>query len=693
MGTAEELTITPAPQVAAGIEERCVTTLRMLAVDMVEAARSGHPGLPLGAAPIIWALWSRHLRYDPTDPSWPDRDRFVLSAGHGSALLYAALHLFGYALDLDDLRAFRHLGSRTPGHPERGHTPGVEMTTGPLGQGIAHAVGLALAERMAAARWNTEPTAPIVDHRTFVLCSDGDLMEGVSAEASSLAGHLRLGRLIVLYDDNRISIDGDTELAFSEDVGARYRSYGWQVVDVADGNDVDAIDAALAAAIADDERPALIRVRTTIGYGSPKAGTAAVHGAPLGPEAVAELRARFGWPADPFFVPVDVRRHVHSLRVARASEREQWRQRRASWAAAAPEASEDRTRRMLGRLPARVLDRLAPFEPALRLSTRAASGQVLKSVAAAIPELVGGSADLTESTCASLGEGAVAAGSFAGRQIHFGVREHAMAAICNGIALHGGFRVFGSTFLVFADYARPALRLAAMMRLPVIHVYTHDSIAVGEDGPTHQPVEQLASLRAIPGVAVLRPADANETAEAWRTALARRQGPTVLVLSRQALPVLPPLRPGWMASSGARLVAEGGAQPDVVIVATGSEVATALKASSDLLARGVAARVVSMPWRERFLELPPGERAALLPPGVPVMAVEAGVNLGWEQVTGAGGDVVSLDRFGCSGEGQAVQAALGFSVDAVAARAANLAGRARAAASNGRGRQAGDGVR
>jgi transketolase len=655
------------------VEERCIAALRMLAVDMVEAAGSGHPGLPLGAAPMVWAVWSRFLRHDPARPDWPDRDRFVLSAGHGSALLYALLHLFGYDLTIDDLRGFRQLGSRTPGHPERGHTPGVEVTTGPLGQGVAHAVGLALAERMAAARFDTGDGEPIVDHRTFVLCSDGDLMEGVSGEASSLAGHLQLGRLLVLWDDNRISIDGDTSLAFGEDVCSRYRAYGWGVLEVDDGNDVESIAGALDTALADTTRPSFIRVRTTIGFGAPtKAGTAGVHGAPLGPAEAAALRRRFGWSDPSFTVPDDVRTRIGVLATAGAECRRRWERCFERWSARHPDLATEWTRRRSADQVTTALDGWPPFEPGTALATRSASGRVLEALGTRMPELVGGSADLTESTCTALGGPPVAAGSYEGHRIHFGVREHAMAAICNGISLHGGFRPVASTFLAFSDYARPALRLAALMGQAVVHVYTHDSIGLGEDGPTHQPVEQLAALRAIPGLAVLRPGDANETVDAWRTALARTDGPTVLALSRQALPVLPPAEPGWIARRGARVVHRPARDPEVVLVASGSEVGLALQAALLLERDGTAAAVVSMPWRERFLALARDARDAILPPGPPVVVVEAGVPQGWEALTGSGGAVVCLERFGVSGKGADVQSALGFDAAHIAAVARDV---------------------
>jgi transketolase len=667
----------PLAPAADDIDGRCITTLRMLAVDMVEAAKSGHPGLPLGAAPMAWTIWSRFLRHDPADPGWADRDRFVLSAGHGSALLYALLHLFGYDLTTEDLRAFRQLGSRTPGHPEHGHTPGVEVTTGPLGQGLAHAVGMALAERMAAARCNiTEhdsdgraPSEPVVDHRTFVLCGDGDLMEGISGEASSLAGHLGLDRLVVVWDDNRISIDGATDLAFGEDVCGRYRAYGWCVQEVDDGNDVDAIAAAVDAVLRDPGRPGFVRVRTTIGFGAPtRAGTAAVHGAPLGPEETAALRANLGWDEEPFMVPADVRARLASLIETARAERAAWDRRLAAWEEEDPRRARAWERQVRRTLPADAFTGVAPFEPGTAMATRGAAGTVLDALSAVLPELVGGSADLAESTCTQFPGGSVRRGDFAGRHIHFGVREHAMAALLNGMALHGGFRPVGSTFLVFADYARPALRLAALMGQPVVHVYTHDSIGLGEDGPTHQPIEHLASLRVIPGVAVLRPADANEVVEAWRVALGRSRGPTVLALSRQALPILEPGPAGWMARTGARRVRTPTAAPAVTLVATGSEVALALRAADLLETEGVAAAVVSMPWRERFLALDPEERAGIVPTNAVVVVVEAGSAQGWEALTGPAG-IVALDRFGASGKAADVQAALGMTPEAVARRA------------------------
>lgn len=653
------------------VDERAIITIRMLAADAVQAAGSGHPGLPMGAAAAAYVLWSRFLRHDPACPGWPDRDRFVLSAGHGSMLLYALLHLYGYDLPMAQLRAFRQWGSATPGHPEFGHTPGVETTTGPLGQGLANAVGMAVAERMLAARYNKFGLPPLVDHRTFVLASDGDLMEGISHEAASLAGHLRLGRLIVLYDDNHISIDGDTSLSCRDDVLGRFAAYGWQVQRVANGNDLAAVDTALRAAIGEGDRPSLIAVRTHIGYGSwARQDTSAAHGLPLGDGELARTKARFGWPADrQFYVPSDVRRRFRELAAAGGGKRRIWEERLAALRAADAGLAAEWDRTQAGRIANGIDAALPGFTTDGLIATRAASGTILRALARAVPELVGGSADLTESTCTSLGEGCVTAGDYTGRNIHFGVREHAMGAMLNGIALHGGLRPFGGTFLVFSDYMRPAMRLAALMKLPVIYVFTHDSIAVGEDGPTHQPVEQLTSLRAIPGLAVIRPADANETVLAWDMALRRIDGPTALILSRQGLPVLLP--PGRsLTQAGARVVREGGVRPDVALVATGSEVSLALAAADLLQEDGVAARVVSIPWRERFLSA--GSLGVILPPAVPRVVVEAGSTELWQALAGPSGRVIGVDRFGASGPGPVVMAQLGLTPDLIRAAARDV---------------------
>ncbi len=646
-------------------DHAAVTALRVLAIDQVEAANSGHPGLPLGAAPMAWVLWSRFLTHAPQSPDWVDRDRFVLSAGHGSALLYALLHLFGYDLPLDELRRFRQWGSRTPGHPEYGLTPGVETTTGPLGQGFANAVGMALAERHLAARFN-RPDHSIIDHRTWVIASDGDLQEGVAHEAAALAGHLRLGRLVVLWDDNRITIEGDTALAWSEDVPARLRALGWRTIEVADGNDLEAIAAALAEAVASEEAPVLVRVRTQIGFGSPhKQGSAEAHGAPLGEEEARLTRHALGWPDDATFaVPAEVYAHAAACAERGVTAHRAWSELAVRYAAAYPHEAAELRRRLAGDLPAGWEDALPDFAEAKPMATRQASGAVLNAIAAVIPELLGGSADLAPSNNSRIaGEESVQAGHWGGRNLHFGIREHAMAAICNGLSLHGGVRPYAATFLIFADYLRPALRLAALMRRPVIYLFTHDSVAVGEDGPTHQPVEHLAALRAIPNLVVLRPADAHETREAWRVALARRAGPTALVLSRQKLPVLPAV-PAGAVERGAFVRTEAtGGEPEVILLASGSEVALALAARTALEAEGVPTRVVSMPSWELFAAQDDEYRRKVLGTGGALrVGVELGRSLGWERWV-PGGLVLSLERFGASAPGEEVVQRLGFSVD------------------------------
>ena len=657
----------------ASLDARSVDAVRVLAVDAVETARSGHPGAPMGLAPVASLLWTRFLRHDPRDPSWPDRDRFVLSAGHASALLYALLHLTGYDVTLQDLRGFRQWGSHTPGHPERGHTPGVETTTGPLGQGIGNAVGMAIAERILADRFNRDGL-DVVDHRTFCICSDGDLMEGISHEAASLAGHLGLGRLVLVYDDNRISIDGPTGLAFSEDVAARFRSYGWHVARVSDGEDVDALDDAIREAVDEPERPSLVAVRTHIASGAPtKQDTAGAHGAPLGPDEVRAWKDRIGWSHEPFDVPDDAAA-VFAACVPRGAElHAAWRATFEAWAKANTELAREWRRRMTGELPEGWGDAL-PDIGAKTMATRKASGAVLAAIASALPELVGGSADLTESTSTAMPEATFELGR-PGRFLHFGVREHAMGAVMNGLALHGGVRPFGGTFLVFSDYMRPSIRLAALMGLPVVFVFTHDSIGLGEDGPTHQPVEHLAALRAIPGLVVIRPADAAETVEAWRVALERTDGPTALVLSRQDLAPVNAAADAPHAHRGAYAVAGGewerpGKEPDVLLIATGSEVRIALDAADALAGEGAAVRVVSMPSCELFLSQPPAYRDEVLPPAVTArVVVEAAASIGWERFVGMGGRMVTLDRFGASAPGPVAQAELGFTPEAVAGAA------------------------
>lgn len=648
------------------IDGRCITTIRMLSVDAVEAAKSGHEGLPLGAAPMAWTLWSRFLRLDPTNPKWPNRDRFILSAGHGSALLYSLLHLFGYEVSLEDLSQFRQWGSKTPGHPEYGHTPGVETTTGPLGQGIANATGMALAEAMLSARFNTA-SQKVVDHRTFVIASDGDCMEGVSNEAASLAGHLGLGKLIVLYDNNSVSIDGSTSLAFSENVLDRYRALGWSTFEVENGNDVAEITGAIQEAIDDSDRPSIISVKTIIGFGAPhKQGTAAAHGGPYGQEEVGILRERFGWPETKFFVPDDVTAHLSEIIERKITEAERDRSDFVKFEKENPELASDWVASITGLIPEDLRKSMPLFEPDQQIATRVASGQTLKSVVARYKYLVGGSADLVESTSVGFSEDAVSKKNYGASLVHFGVREHAMAAALNGIALHGGFRVFGSTFLIFSDYLRPSLRLAALMGIPIIYIFTHDSVGLGEDGPTHQPVEQVDSLRLVPNVAVLRPADANEVVEAWMTALERRTGPTVLALSRQGLPVLPAGDVGWLSEFGARVVIRESGTCQVVILATGSEVSLAISAAEVLsMEHGLDVRVVSVAWRERLLEQDSAVYRELIPEAALKVSIEAGVTSGWRALVGPDGLTIGIDRFGASAPGPKVMAELGLSTETV----------------------------
>lgn len=645
----------------ADTDARAVATLRMLAAEMVQAARSGHPGMPMGCAPMAWVLWSRHLRHDPAQPAWPDRDRFVLSAGHGSALQYGLLHLFGYDLPLDELRRFRQLGSATPGHPEFGHTPGVETTTGPLGQGLANAVGMALAERMLQARFGS-----IVDHYTYAVAGDGCLMEGLSHEAASLAGHLRLGRLVVLYDDNDVTIDGPARQSCSDDVLARFAAYGWHTVRVEDGNDLDEIDEAIGAA-RDEPRPSLIAVRTVIGFGAPGVeGTSAAHGSPLGEQVLAATRRRLHWSDEPFHVPSDVRALCEQLAARGGQSRREWQQALDDWSRSDPERAALWRRTLDGSLPDRLEDSLAAVEVDAALATRQGSARVLSVLGARMPELVGGSADLAGSTGTdALPGGVVTAADYAGSTIHFGIREHAMAAVLNGIAAHGGLRPFGSTFLVFSDYLRPALRLSALMGLPVIYVFTHDSVLVGEDGPTHQPVEQLETLRLIPNLAVLRPADVAETVAAWHTALARLDGPTALILSRQALPSLGPCPVSTVTERGARVVGAPVAEPQVTILASGSEVELAVKTAEQLTADGIPARVVSVAWRERLAALDAKARSDLVGDPELTVAVEGGVPQGWASLTGHSSRTLGVQSFGASGPGEQVRDQLGLTVAAV----------------------------
>ena len=664
----------------ATLDQLCINTIRMLAADAVQKAKSGHPGMPMGSAAMAYVLWSRFLRHNPANPAWPDRDRFVLSAGHGSMLLYALLHLTGYSLGLDDLKQFRQWGSRTPGHPEYGHTPGVETTTGPLGQGVANAVGMAIAERWLAAQFN-RPGHDLVGHYTYVIAGDGDLMEGVSSEAASLAGHLRLGRLICLYDDNHITIDGSTDLAFSEDVGRRFEAYGWHVQRVADGNDLAAVEAAIRAAQAETGRPSLIACRTHIGFGSPnRQDTSKAHGEPLGEEELRLAKQNLGWPAEPaFLVPEEASQEFRkALERGRAWEAE-WKTGYEAYAKAFPEEAARWEQYLTRRLPPGWDAGLPSYKPGdAAVATRAVSGKVLQALFPTVTNLLGGSADLAPSNNTYVaGVPEFQAGSYAGRNFRFGVREHATGSIANGMALHGGLRPYVGTFLVFADYMRPAIRLAALMRVPVIYVFTHDSIGLGEDGPTHQPVEHLASLRAIPGLTVLRPADAPETVEAWRFAL-QHAGPTCLILTRQNLTILDrsAARDGDVRQ-GAYVLAEADAEkPDIILLASGSEVVLALEAKALLREKGVAARVVSMPSWELFEAQPEAYREAVLPREIGLrVAVEAGVPQGWHRYVGPQGAIVGMNRFGASAPGKTLFEKFGFTAANVAAKALEVLGR------------------
>ena len=652
------------------LDQLCVNTIRTLAMDGVQKANSGHPGMPMGMADAAYVLWTQFLKHNPADPTWADRDRFVLSAGHGSMLLYSLLYLTGYNLPLEQLKQFRQWESLTPGHPEYGDTPGVETTTGPLGQGFATGVGMALAERLLAARLN-RPGFEVVGHHTYGIVSDGDLMEGISHEAASLAGHLGLGKLIYLYDDNQITIEGNTALAFSEDIVGRFEAYGWQVLAV-DGHDRAAIAGAIEQAQADTERPSLIICRTHIGYGSPnKQDTASAHGEPLGAEEVRRAKEALGWPADAeFYVPEEALARFRAAQDQGAKAQGKWDGLVARYENEYPDEAAEWKRRLAGELPENWEAALPSFEAGDGpLATRAAGGKIMAALGPVLPELVGGSADLHPSTKTYLSDyAAVSKDDYGARNLHFGIREHAMGGIMNGMALHGGFRPYGSTFLVFSDYVRPSVRLAALMGQPVIYVFTHDSIFVGEDGPTHQPVEHVASLRAIPGLTVIRPADANETVAAWRTTIAHEEGPVALILTRQKLPIL--------AQADATGVARGGyvlddvPAPQVILVASGSEVSVALEAKELLAGEGIAARVVSMPSWELFEAQPQAYRDEVLPPGVGArVTVEAGVPLGWDRYAGPQGAIIGLGRFGASAPYQRLAQEFGFTAENVAAQA------------------------
>jgi transketolase len=656
------------------LDLKAINTIRTLSMDAVQQAESGHPGTPMALAPLAYLLYTRHLRHDPSAPDWFDRDRFVLSVGHASMLLYSTLHLSGYALSLEEIRHFRQWGSQTPGHPEFGHTAGVETTTGPLGQGIANAVGMALTEAHLAAQFN-RPGHNIIDHYTWFMAGDGCLMEGISHEAASFAGHQKLGKLIGFYDDNKITIDGSTELSLSDDAALRFTSYGWHVLRVADGNDLDALEAAIAAAKAETKRPTMIIVRTVIGFGSPnRAGTAKAHGEPLGVDEVALAKKHLGWEyTDPFTVPDDALAHFRAQVAERAAAHGEWRARYATYEAAHPELAAELQRRLRGELPAGWDAALPTFDAKSgAVASRAASGAVLTAIAPSLPELLGGSADLTGSNLTlPKGTGPLNAAHPDGRYVYYGVREHAMGAIMNGMALHGGVIPYGGTFLVFADYMRPAIRLAALMGVHVVYVFTHDSIGLGEDGPTHQPVETLTALRCIPNLHVVRPSDATEVADAWRFALTHRGGPVALVLSRQKLAFFE--RPRYAAPSvlrGAYVLEDPGhGSAQVVLLATGSEVGIAVAASERLVADGIAARVVSAPCLERFATQDAAYREQVLPTGVPRVAVEAGHPMSWYRWVGEHGEIVGLERFGASAPAPVLYEQLGITVDAVVAAA------------------------
>ncbi len=654
------------------LSDLSVNTIRFLAADAVQKANSGHPGMPMGAAPMAYAAWHRNLSIDPSTPDWANRDRFVLSAGHGSMLLYALLHLSGFDLTLEDIKQFRQWGSRTPGHPENFHTTGVETTTGPLGQGFANGIGMAIAEAFLAARFN-RTGFKVVDHHTIAIVSDGDLMEGISHEAASLAGHYGLGKLIYLYDDNGITIDGSTDLAYTEDATGRFESYGWQVLEVEDGNDVEAIDAAIREAKADTERPTLIRLHTVIGYGSPnKEGTASSHGSPLGDDEIALTRERLGWTAsESFHIPGDVSTHMAEIAERGKAKREAWDDLMTRYAEAYPEESAALASWMAGDLPADLTSIMPSFEEGSKVATRGANGSVLAALDAHMPNLVGGSADLSGSNKTEIkGRRGFQRDTPDGSYFFFGVREHAMASICNGMQLHGGLRTYCGTFLVFSDYMRPAIRLSALMEQPVIYVLTHDSIGLGEDGPTHQPIEHFMALRAIPNCTFIRPADGPETAGAWVAALENTTGPTLLALSRQGLPTLNPDNDRTVAnvSRGAYIVRDTDGQPDAIIMATGSEVAVALEAADTLNGEEVQARVVSMPSWELFAKQDAAYQEAILPSAVTArVSVEAGITMGWERWIGAGGSSVGVDHFGASAPAGELFKRFGFTAENVAA--------------------------
>jgi transketolase len=680
--------ITPTPE----LDQLCINTIRALSLDAVQKAESGHPGLPLGAAPMAYVLWTRFLRHNPRNPKWENRDRFLLSAGHGSMLLYSLLHLTGYDLSLDEIKNFRQFGSKTPGHPEYGLTPGVEITTGPLGQGFANGVGMAMGGAHLGARFNKE-SFPLIDHYVYAIVSDGDLMEGVASEAASLAGHLQLGKLIYLYDDNNVTIEGFTKLAFSEDVPKRFEAYGWHTLTVEDGNNLDAIDAAIRAAQSVGAKPSLISVKTIIGYGMPTAGTRKAHSDAPGEEAVRETKRHLGWPEDKqFYIPDEALRHFREA-VDRGSQQEaEWHALVEKYEREHPEGGRLWRSTIKGELPENWESHLPDFKDAKPIATRVASGEVINALAPILPMLIGGSADLGVSNNTDIkGGGDFEAASYDGRIIHFGVREHAMGSTLTGISLNGGLIPFGGTFMTFSDYMRPAIRLAALSGVQVIYVFTHDSIGLGEDGPTHQPIEHLAALRAIPHLFVIRPADPAEVSEAWRLAILRRHAPTALALTRQKVGLVDRTRysaaaglrrggyilaeadPVETGSSGDRVNGQEVTSPQLILIATGSEVSLALEAREKLQADGLPTRVVSLPCWELFEEQPKDYRDEILPPAVTArLGIEAGVCQGWDRYVGPQGDVICLNRFGASAPGDVALRELGFNVDNVLSHAKAL---------------------
>jgi len=667
-----------ASSAASSLDELSINTIRALSMDAVQKADSGHPGTPMALAPLAYVLFTRHMRHNPADPAWPNRDRFVLSCGHASMLLYSALYLSGYDLSLDDLKQFRQWQSRTPGHPEYGHTPGVETTTGPLGQGISNAVGMAMAEAHLAAVFNRDGHA-IVDHYTYFICSDGDLMEGISHEACSFAGHFKFGKLIGFYDDNRITIDGSTDLTYTDDAGARFEAYGWHVQHVVDVNDLEALDAAIAVAKAEATRPSMIICRTHIGYGSPhKQDTAKAHGEPLGEEEVKLTKQNLGWPTlEPFYVPEEALAHWRKAKDRGAAFHEGWRRQLIVYSKAHPDLAKELGRRIRGDLPAGWESAIPTFTKENgNVASRAASGVVLGALVEKIPELLGGSADLTPSNNTQpKGFANFSPEDFAARYVHYGIREHGMAGIMNGLALHGGVIPYGGTFLIFSDYMRPAQRLAALMHQRVIYVFTHDSIGLGEDGPTHQPIEQLSALRAIPSFTVIRPADASETAEAWRVAIKHKTGPVALVLTRQKLGFIDREKyaPASGLAKGAYVLADPpGGDPEVVLMSSGSEVALVLDAQTKLAEHGVRARAVSMPSHELFAAQPLEYQREVLPPGSKRVAIEAAHPMSWYRWVGTDGVIIGIDRFGASAPYADIYKGLGLTVDKLVEAARGL---------------------